>query len=105
MVVTKRRLGLAGLVAVMVVGLGLAVVTKSGPYTKDAHEAQAKSPGARRVAAATTHAERRTQLDRSSWTPAYASNSVGWVGVLPPFLVDADGTDEAAPHHSRAPPS
>lgn len=94
----RRSVGFTGLVAVMVVGLGLAVVTRTRPYTKDTHEAQVASNGARRAAATTT------QLERSGWSPIRAANRSGWVGVVPSDLVESDGAGAATPHHSRAPP-
>jgi hypothetical protein len=101
---TRVRVSLAGLAAVTVIGLGLAVVTRTRPYTKAAHEVQATAHGARRAVATASHSELRPQLERTSWSPTRAANTSGWVGVVQSALMEAGTADTAAPHHSRAPP-
>jgi hypothetical protein len=103
-VTLPRRIGVATLVAVMVVGIAYVTGATMGADSTPARDARLTAPGARVTAGAAAHAERRVPVDRGGWAPACATACGGWIHLLSAAAFFAD--HEANPTHSRsrAPP-
>jgi hypothetical protein len=98
-----RRVGLAALVVVMVVGIGFATEGTARAEPGYARDARMTAPGVRVSTGSTVHAERRVPFDRG-WAPACITACGGWVRLLSSALVVAGSEAAPARSRSRAPP-
>ena len=99
-----RRIGLAALVVVMVVGIGFVTEGTVRAEPGYARDARVTAPGVRVSAGAAAHAERRVPFDRGGWAPACITACGGWVRFLSSAVVVAGSETAPARSRSRAPP-